>query len=70
MSSELAKALLEREILAKSLHDEEEARRKSTSYFSSAETYVQSIVAATLGETLDANSEYGSKVDENHAKKW
>jgi hypothetical protein len=30
---------------------------------------VQSTVAGTLGETLDANSNNGSKVDENHAKK-
>jgi hypothetical protein len=31
---------------------------------------VQSTVAGTIGETLDANSKYGSKVDENHAKEW
>ena len=70
LSSQLAKALLERERLAKSRQDEEEAWQKSVSYFSSVETYLQSTVASTLGETLDANSKYGSKVDENHAKKW
>ncbi|KAL5661130.1 hypothetical protein ACJX0J_028255, partial [Zea mays] len=30
----------------------------------SAETYVQSTVAGTLGETLDANSKYGSKLQD------
>ncbi|CAD6253577.1 unnamed protein product [Miscanthus lutarioriparius] len=68
LSSELAEVLLERERLAKSLQDEEEARRKAASYFSSsAETYVQPTVAGTLGETLEANSKYGTKLDENHA---
>jgi len=70
LSSELAEVLLERERLAKSLQDEEEARRKAASYFSSsAETYVQPTVAGTLGETLEANSKYGTKLDENHADK-
>ena len=70
LSSELAEVLLERERLAKSLQDEEEARRKAASYFSSsAETYVQPTVAGTLGETLEANSKYGAKLDENHADK-
>jgi hypothetical protein len=69
LSSELAEVLLERERLAKSLQDEEEARRKSASYFSSAETYAQPTVAGTLGETLEANSKYGTKRDENHADK-
>nr|AGT17286.1 CRM family member [Saccharum hybrid cultivar R570] len=70
LSSELAEVLLERERLAKSLQDEEEARRKAASYFSSsAETYVQTTVAGTLGETLEANSKYGTKLGENHADK-
>ncbi|CAD6253361.1 unnamed protein product [Miscanthus lutarioriparius] len=70
LSSELAEVLLERERLAKSFQDEEEARRKAASYFSSsAETYVQPTVAGTLGETLEANSKYGTKLDENHEDK-
>ncbi|OQU83761.1 hypothetical protein SORBI_3005G169600, partial [Sorghum bicolor] len=70
LSSELAEVLLERERLAKSLQDEEEARRKAASYFSSsAEKYVQPTVAGTLGETLEANSKYGTKLDENHEDK-
>ncbi|KAJ1276086.1 hypothetical protein BS78_05G187200 [Paspalum vaginatum] len=72
LSSELAEALLERERLAKSLQDEEEARRMAASYFSSSdEAYVepQPTVAGTLGETLEANSKYGNKLEENHADK-
>lgn len=70
LCSELAEVLLERERLAKSLQDEEEARRKAASSFSSStETYVQPTVAGTLGETLEANSKYGTILDENHADK-
>ncbi|WVZ50806.1 hypothetical protein U9M48_002028 [Paspalum notatum var. saurae] len=72
LSSELAEALLEREKIAKSLQDEEEARRMPAAYFSSSdEAYVepQPTVAGTLGETLEANSKYGNKLEENHADK-
>ncbi|KAL6654007.1 hypothetical protein ACP70R_007472 [Stipagrostis hirtigluma subsp. patula] len=70
LSSELAEVLLERERLAKSLQDEEQARLNATSSFSSSsEAYVQPTVAGTLGETLEANSKYGNKLDENHAEK-
>ncbi|XP_062182502.1 CRM-domain containing factor CFM3, chloroplastic/mitochondrial-like, partial [Phragmites australis] len=70
LSSELAEVLLERERLAMSLQDEEQARLNSASSFSSnSEAYVQSTVAGTLGETLEANSKYGNKLDENHVEK-
>ncbi|CAO2151344.1 unnamed protein product [Urochloa humidicola] len=70
LSSELAEVLLERERLAKSLQDEEQARLKAASSFSSSsDAYVQPTVAGTLEESLEANSKYGSKLDENHVDK-
>ncbi|RLM70348.1 hypothetical protein C2845_PM17G12490 [Panicum miliaceum] len=70
LASELAEVLLERERLAKSLQDEEQARLKATSSFSSSvDAYVQPTVAGTLEETLEANSKYGNKLDEDHADK-
>ncbi|RLM58907.1 hypothetical protein C2845_PM18G10310 [Panicum miliaceum] len=70
LSSELAEVLLERERLAKSLQDEEQARLKAVSSFSSSiDAYVQPTVAGTLEETLEANSKYGNKLDEDHADK-
>ncbi|KAF0894766.1 hypothetical protein E2562_003650 [Oryza meyeriana var. granulata] len=70
LSSELAEALLERERLAKSLQDEEQARLNAVSSFSSrTEAPVEPTVAGTLGETLEANSKYGNKLDENYEVK-
>ncbi|CAL4983741.1 unnamed protein product [Urochloa decumbens] len=70
LSSELAEALLEREKLAKSLQDEEEARLKAASSFSSSsDAYVPPTVAGTLEETLEANCKYGNKLDEDHEDK-
>ncbi|CAN6363270.1 unnamed protein product [Urochloa humidicola] len=70
LSSELAAVLLERERLAKSLQDEEQARLKAASSFSSSsDAYVQPTVAGTLEETLEANSKYGNKLDEDHNDK-
>ncbi|XP_006663567.2 CRM-domain containing factor CFM3, chloroplastic/mitochondrial [Oryza brachyantha] len=70
LSSELAEALLERERLAKSLQDEEQARLNAASSFaSSTEAPLEPTVAGTLGETLEANSKYGNKLDENFEDK-
>ncbi|KAG8090224.1 hypothetical protein GUJ93_ZPchr0011g27074 [Zizania palustris] len=70
LCSELAGALLEREGLAKSLQDEEQARLNAASYFSShTEGLVEPTVAGTLGETLEANSKYGNKLDDNFEDK-
>ncbi|KAL6841633.1 hypothetical protein ACP4OV_028572 [Aristida adscensionis] len=70
LSSELAEVLLERERLAQSLQDEEQARLNAASSFSSrSEAYVQPTVAGTLEETLEANSKYGNKLEENHEEK-
>lgn len=70
LSPELAEKLLERERWAKSLQDEEQARLNATSSFSSrTETPVEPTVAGTLGETLEANSKYGNKLDENYENK-
>ena len=70
LSSELAEVLIERERLAKSLQDEEQARLKAVSSFSSSiDAYVQPTLAGTLEETLEANSKYGNKLDEDHADK-
>ncbi|KAK3120207.1 hypothetical protein QOZ80_9AG0683700 [Eleusine coracana subsp. coracana] len=70
LSSELAEVLLERERLARSLQDEEQARlNAASSISSSSEAYIQPTVAGTLGETLEANTKYGNKLDENHVEK-
>jgi hypothetical protein len=70
LSTQLAEVLLERERLAKSLQDEEQARLNAASSISSSSAaYVQPTVAGTLGETLEANSKYGNKLDENHVEK-
>lgn len=70
LSSELAEVLLERERSMKSLQDEEQARLDRTpSFASSTEAFIEPSVAGTLEETLEANSKYGNKVDENHMDK-
>lgn len=70
LSPELAEKLLERERWAKSLQDEEQARLNAASSFSSrTEAPVEPTVAGTLGETLEANSKYGNKLDENYENK-
>jgi hypothetical protein len=64
LPSELAEVLLERERLVKSLQDEEQTRLNAASSISTtSEVYVQTAVAGTLGETLEANSKYGNKLD-------
>ncbi|KAF8700111.1 hypothetical protein HU200_034474 [Digitaria exilis] len=68
LSSELQEVLLERERLAKSLQDEEQARLNAASSFSSSsDAYVQPSVAGTLEETLEANSKYGKQLNDGHA---
>nr|CAB3490174.1 unnamed protein product [Digitaria exilis] len=70
LSSELQEVLLERERLAKSLQDEEQARLNAASSFSSSSNaYVQPSVAGTLEETLEANSKYGKQLNDGHADK-
>uniref|UniRef100_A0A0D9XTR6 CRM-domain containing factor CFM3, chloroplastic/mitochondrial n=1 Tax=Leersia perrieri TaxID=77586 RepID=A0A0D9XTR6_9ORYZ len=70
LSSELAEALLERERLAKSLQDEEQARLNAApSFSSSTDAPVEPTVAGTLGETIEANSKYGNKLGENYEDK-
>jgi hypothetical protein len=60
--------LLERERLAKALQDEEEqARLRAASSISfSGCTDSGTSGTGTLEETLEANSKYGSKLDEEH----
>jgi hypothetical protein len=70
LPSELAEVLLERERIVKSLQDEEQTRLNAASSISTtSEAYVQTAVAGTLGETLEASSKYGNKLDENHVEK-
>ncbi|ONK60599.1 uncharacterized protein A4U43_C08F20320 [Asparagus officinalis] len=78
LSPELTEALLERERMAKTLQDEEEQARLRASalVISSVEkvdemgTEVQeSGTTGTLGETLEADARWGSKIDEDHANK-
>ena len=70
LSTELGEALLERESSMKSLQDEEQARLNAKlSFTSSTEAFIESTVAGTLEETLEANSKYGNELDVNHVDK-
>ncbi|KAF7048899.1 hypothetical protein CFC21_057552 [Triticum aestivum] len=70
LSTELGEALLERESSMKSLQDEEQARLNAKlSFTSSTEAFIESTVAGTLGETVEANSKYGNELDGNHVDK-
>uniref|UniRef100_A0ACD5WWF6 Uncharacterized protein n=1 Tax=Avena sativa TaxID=4498 RepID=A0ACD5WWF6_AVESA len=70
LSTELADALLEREKSMNALLDEEQARlNPRLSFASSTKAFVEPTVAGTLGETLEANSQYGNELDENHMDK-
>ncbi|EMS47274.1 Chloroplastic group IIA intron splicing facilitator CRS1, chloroplastic [Triticum urartu] len=70
LSTELEEALLERESSMKSLQDEEQARLNAKlSFTSSTEAFIESTVAGTLEETLEANSKYGNELDVNHVDK-
>ncbi|GKU85835.1 hypothetical protein SLEP1_g452 [Rubroshorea leprosula] len=71
LSSEVAQALLERERLAKTLQDEEEQARLRASAFSVPSAALAELpkAAGTLGETLDADAQWGKRLDENHKEK-
>ncbi|KAM7488313.1 hypothetical protein LguiB_025797 [Lonicera macranthoides] len=71
LTPEVAKALLEKERLAKSLQDEEEkARLRASSLFTpSVEITNDFGTAGTLGETLDANARWGKRLDAWDKKK-
>ncbi|PIA45212.1 hypothetical protein AQUCO_01700626v1 [Aquilegia coerulea] len=65
LSPDVTKVLLERERFAKTLQDEEEqARLRTSSFFiSSVEPTVESGIAGSLGETLEADARWGKKLD-------
>ena len=71
LSLDVAKALLERERLAKSLQDEEEQARlrASTLFVPNTEVAEKSGAAGTLGETLDAHARWGNRLDDDHKAK-
>lgn len=71
LSPDVTEALLERERLAKTLQDEEEqARLRASSFFiSSVETTVESGVAGSLGESLEADARWGKRLDADGKKK-
>lgn len=71
MSPDVTEALLEREILAKSLQDEEEQARlrASAMIIPHIDISEESRTAGTLGETLDANAKWGKRLDEHHKEK-
>lgn len=68
LSSEITEALLERERLAKALQDEEEQARLRAASSISFSACLDSghSGTGTLEETLEANSKYGNKLDEEH----
>ncbi|KAG1334090.1 hypothetical protein COCNU_03G002090 [Cocos nucifera] len=71
LAPEVTEALLERERLAKTLHDkEEQARlRASSSVVSNFEIADEPGTAGTLGETLEADARWGNRLDEDHMEK-
>ncbi|XP_068636305.1 CRM-domain containing factor CFM3, chloroplastic/mitochondrial-like isoform X2 [Aristolochia californica] len=71
LSREVTEALLERERLAKALQDEEEQARlrASSAVISNAESVEQPGPAGTLGETLEADSRWGKRLDDSDKEK-
>ncbi|KAG9452555.1 hypothetical protein H6P81_005459 [Aristolochia fimbriata] len=71
LSREVTEALLEREKLAKILQDEEEQARlrASSSVISNIESVEQPGPAGTLGETLEANSRWGKRLNDSDKEK-
>lgn len=71
LSPEVTEALVERERLAIALQDEEEQARlrASTLVVSNIEKIEHPGIAGTLGETLEADSRWGNKVNENDVNK-
>ncbi|KAL6519952.1 CRM-domain containing factor cfm3a, chloroplastic/mitochondrial [Orobanche minor] len=69
LSPDVAETLLEKERLAKTLQDEEEqARLRAASALvtPSVEKMYESKTAGTLKETLDADSRWGKRLDDDH----
>ncbi|XP_057536652.1 CRM-domain containing factor CFM3A, chloroplastic/mitochondrial-like isoform X2 [Amaranthus tricolor] len=71
LSSDVTKILLHREKMVRDLQDEEEQARTSASgsFVPSVETREHHRTAGTLFETLDANSKWGKKIDDQEAEK-
>ncbi|XP_057957589.1 CRM-domain containing factor CFM3A, chloroplastic/mitochondrial [Malania oleifera] len=71
LSHDVAEALIEKERLAKALQDEEEQARLRASALvvPNVEVADQSRTAGTLGETLDADAQWGKTLDGNDRKK-
>ncbi|CAN0906939.1 CRM-domain containing factor CFM3A, chloroplastic/mitochondrial [Linum grandiflorum] len=71
LSPDVTEALLEREMLAKSLQDEEEqARLRASAFVIPSDHRTEQVgTAGTLEETLDANSRWGTKLDDLHKAK-
>ncbi|RDX74907.1 CRM-domain containing factor CFM3A, chloroplastic/mitochondrial, partial [Mucuna pruriens] len=71
LSADVTQALLEREIMAKAMQDEEEQARlrASSLLIPTNNTSELSAEAGTLGETLDADAKWGKTLDERHKQK-
>ncbi|GAB2294573.1 Chloroplastic group IIA intron splicing facilitator CRS1, variant 2 [Dionaea muscipula] len=71
LSSEVAKVLLERERLTKTLQDQEEQARlkASVSVTPNAEASEQIVLAGTLAETVDADARWGKRLDDDAKQK-
>ncbi|CAI0473235.1 unnamed protein product [Linum tenue] len=72
LSPDVTEALLEREMLAKSLQDEEEQARLRASAFVIPSSDAGELVAGTAGtleETLNAHARWGKRLDDQHKEK-
>ena len=71
LSADVTQALLEREKMVKAMEDvEEEARlRASSLVVPTVDTSKKSGEAGTLGETLDADAKWGTRLDDHHKEK-
>ena len=68
LTPEVSEALMERERLAKTLQEKEEQMRLqvSSSVLPSIQPVEEYGSTGTLGETLEADAKWGSKIDEDH----
>ncbi|CAN1218441.1 CRM-domain containing factor CFM3A, chloroplastic/mitochondrial [Linum perenne] len=71
LSPDVSEVLLEREMLAKSLQDEEEqARLRASAFVIPSDHRIEQVgTTGTLEETMDANSRWGTRLDDLHKAK-
>ncbi|CAN1785458.1 CRM-domain containing factor CFM3A, chloroplastic/mitochondrial [Linum perenne] len=71
LSPDVSEVLLEREMMAKSLQDEEEqARLRASAFVIPSDHRIEQVgTTGTLEETMDANSRWGTRLDDLHKAK-